>query len=40
MSTNIKDTGILVVGDLNAQSQHGNDKAHQGPDEHLMDWKS
>jgi len=25
---------LLVVGDLDAQSQHGNDKADQGPDEH------
>ena len=39
MSTNVKDTRILVVGDLDAQSHHGNDQAHQGPDEHLVDWK-
>ena len=40
MSTNVKDTRILVVGDLDAESHHGNDQAHQSPDEHLVDWKS
>ena len=40
MSTNTKGTRILVVGDLDAQSHHGDDQAHQGPDKHLVDWKS
>ena len=40
ISTNIKDIRILVVGDLDAKSHHGNDQAHQGSDEHLVDWKS